>query len=241
MDYNKVAAEYDAYSKDATSDWLIGYPKVMELLEPVKGRRILDYGCGTGKVSKKFRDKGAQVIGVDVSLPMLDIAKKDDASGIDYRHIASGNMDFLEEASVHDAFAAFVFCNVDTRTAAVAIMRNVLRLLKPGGRFIVLNANWEDCNGREFISYHFDRVEGLASGQKVGLVLKSATPLRVENYFWSAGDYRSMLEEAGFHAVNCHKPLAAGDGVDWQGEDKYPLFLIIEARKGPVAENHGKL
>ena len=89
MDYNMVAAEYDAYSKDATSDWLIGYPRVMELLEPVKGRRILDYGCGTGKVSKKFRDKGARVIGVDVSLPMLDIAKKDDASDIDYRHIAA--------------------------------------------------------------------------------------------------------------------------------------------------------
>lgn len=231
MDYNKVASEYDAYSKDATSDWLIGYPKVMEILGPVKERTVLDYGCGTGKVSRKLRDQGARVIGVDVSLPMLEIARQDDAAGINYRHIQSGNINFLEEASVDDAFAAFVFCNVETCAQAVLIMENVFRVLKPGGRFILLNANWEDCNGREFISYRFDRIENLASGQKVGLVLKSAAPLRVENYFWSAEDYRAMLDEAGFHAVICHKPLAKDGAVPWQGEDKCPLFLILEAEK----------
>jgi len=231
MDYNKVASEYDAYSKDAASDWLIGYPKVMEILGPVGERTVLDYGCGTGKVSRKLRDLGARVIGVDVSFPMLEIARRDDASGINYRHIESGNISFLEEASVDDAIAAFVFCNVGTREAAVAIMKNVFRVLKPGGRFILLNANWEDCNGREFISYRFDRIENLTSGQKVGLVLKSSAPLRVENYFWLAADYQTMLEEAGFHTVTCHRPLAKDDAAEWQGEDKCPLFLILEAVK----------
>lgn len=235
MDYNKVASEYESYSKDAASDWLIGYPKMIELLEPVRGKRLLDYGCGTGKVSRKLRDKGARVTGVDVSLPMLDIAKQGDVAGIDYRHIESGNMDFMGDASADDAFAAFVFCNVGTRAAAISIMRNIFRVLKPGGRLILLNANWEDCNGREFISYRFDRIENLASGQKVGLVLKSSAPLRVENYFWSAGDYHAMLEEAGFRAVACHRPLATGDAVRWQGEDKHPLFLILEASKTGVS------
>lgn len=231
MDYNKVASEYDAYSKDAVSDWLIGYPKALEILGRVEGKSILDYGCGTGKVSQKLRDQGARVIGVDVSLPMLDIAKKDDAEGIDYRHIESGNIDFIKDVSVDDAFAAFVFCNVGACTDAVSIMKNIFRVLKPGGRLIILNANWEDCNGREFISYRFDRIENLTSGQKVGLVLKSSAPLRVENYFWSAEDYCAMLKEAGFHAAACHRPLAIGDAAKWQGEEKHPLFLILEAAK----------
>ena len=178
-----------------------------------------------------LRDKGARVIGVDISLPMLDIARQEDATGINYYRIQSEGIDFIEDTSVEDAFAAFVFCNIGGRAAAVSIMKNVFRVLKPGGRFILLNANWEDCNGREFISYHFDLIENLTSGQKVGLVLKSSVPLRVENYFWSAVDYQSMLEEAGFQAVTQHRPLAKEDSTKWQGEDKYPLFLILEAVK----------
>jgi len=231
MDYNKVASEYEAYSKDATSDWLIGYPKVLEILGQVRGKDILDYGCGTGKVSRRLRDQGARVLGVDVSLPMLEIAKQGDAAGINYRHIESGNLSFMDEASLDDAFAAFVFCNVGTRAEAVSVMKNIFRILRPGGRFVILNANWEDCNGREFISYRFDRIENLTSGQKVGLVLKSSAPLRVENYFWSAGDYRAMLEEAGFRGVTCHRPFARDPAIQWQGEDKCPLFLILEAAK----------
>jgi len=231
MDYNKVATEYEAYSREATSDWRIGYPKVMEILAPVQKKTILDYGCGTGKVSRVLRDKGACVIGVDISLPMLDIAKQKDAAGIHYRHIESGNMDFLEEASVHGALAAFVFCNIAERDNAVAAMKNIYRVLRPGGKLILLNANWEDCNGREFLSYKFDRIENLTSGQKVGLLLKSSTPLRVENYFWSAEDYQGMLQEAGFHTIVFHRPLAEDRAVVWQGEDQCPLFLILEALK----------
>lgn len=231
MDYNKVAREYDAYSREATSDWLIGYPKALEIMEPVKGKTVLDYGCGTGKVSRILRDKGAMVIGVDISRPMLDIAGQNDAAGINYRHIGSGGMDFIEDALIDEALAAFVFCNVASREEVLAIMKAVFRVLKPGGRLVLLNANWEDCNGREFLSYKFDRVEDPAPGQKVGLVLKSSLPLRVENYFWPAQDYRTMLGEAGFGAVTAHRPLATGTAVTWQGEDQCPLFLILEAVK----------
>lgn len=229
MDYNKVASEYNSYSKEATSDWLIAYPKLMELLQPIKEKTILDYGCGTGKVSRLFRDEGSRVIGVDISLPMLNIAKQD-ADRIDYHHIDGGHINFIEDSRVHEAFAAFVFCNVASRNLAIEIMKNVNRVLKPGGRFVILNANWEDCNGREFVSYHFDYFEKLESGQKVNLTLKSSTPLKVENYFWSAEDYQSMLQESGFEQIKIHKPLASSHST-WNGEDKYPLFLIIEATK----------
>jgi len=162
---------------------------------------------------------------------MLDIAKQSDSAGIEYRHIQSGDIDFIEPASIHAAFAAFVFCNIALREMAVSSMKSILRVLRPGGRLVLLNANWEDCNGKEFISYKFDPIENLRSGQKVGLVLKSAAPLRVENYFWLAQDYQEMLKEAGDHTVALHKPLADRALVSWKGEDKYPLFLILEAAK----------
>lgn len=136
----------------------------------------------------------------------------------------------MKDASVDNALAVFVFCNIAARMGAVLIMKNVFRALRPGGRFIILNANWEDCNGREFISYKVDRVENPASGQKVCLIPKSP-PLKVENYLWSAPDYQWMLKEAGFDTAILHKPLANGSAAKWRGENEVPLFLIPETAK----------
>src|SRR5215470_1000592 len=41
----------------------------------VKGRTVLDAGCGTGYLSKKLQDRGARVIGIDVAERMITIAR----------------------------------------------------------------------------------------------------------------------------------------------------------------------
>jgi SAM-dependent methyltransferase len=42
----------------------------------VNGLRVLDAGCGTGYLSKKLRDQGALVIGIDFSERMIAIARR---------------------------------------------------------------------------------------------------------------------------------------------------------------------
>jgi ubiquinone/menaquinone biosynthesis C-methylase UbiE len=48
----------------------------LELLRPEGGERILDAGCGTGIFTLDFLGLGAQVVGLDVSIPMLIHAKQ---------------------------------------------------------------------------------------------------------------------------------------------------------------------
>jgi ubiquinone/menaquinone biosynthesis C-methylase UbiE len=43
--------------------------------DEVDGALLLDVGCGTGRFSRFFSDKGAYVVGVDASIAMLDIAR----------------------------------------------------------------------------------------------------------------------------------------------------------------------
>ena len=39
------------------------------------GRRILDFGCGTGRLSDWLREQGADVLGVDASPEMIEVAR----------------------------------------------------------------------------------------------------------------------------------------------------------------------
>ena len=41
----------------------------------LNGARILDAGCGTGKVSCELAQRGAKVLGVDISTSLVQIAK----------------------------------------------------------------------------------------------------------------------------------------------------------------------
>jgi SAM-dependent methyltransferase len=48
---------------------------ILDTLGPVEGQRILDVGCGTGATCELLAERGAHVTGLDVSHPMLSVAR----------------------------------------------------------------------------------------------------------------------------------------------------------------------
>jgi magnesium-protoporphyrin O-methyltransferase len=57
--------------------------------EDLRGRRILDAGCGTGAIASILAERGAQVIAVDLSLTLVTIAKARTPSHIKQLNIDS--------------------------------------------------------------------------------------------------------------------------------------------------------
>ena len=53
---------------------LLEMPATLELLGNIKGKKILDFGCGTGIYAKILTKKNAKVKGFDISPKMLEIA-----------------------------------------------------------------------------------------------------------------------------------------------------------------------
>ena len=49
-------------------------PKLLEFSSPVGGLRVLDAGCGEGRISRALYDLGADVIGIEVSQNLVDAA-----------------------------------------------------------------------------------------------------------------------------------------------------------------------
>jgi len=80
--YNKIAEHYHSHrTKKHPKGWffneMLEMPAMFELLGNVKGKKVLDFGCGSGIYAKILTKKGAIVKGFDISEEMLKIAKKD--------------------------------------------------------------------------------------------------------------------------------------------------------------------
>jgi demethylmenaquinone methyltransferase/2-methoxy-6-polyprenyl-1,4-benzoquinol methylase len=110
-------------------------------------RQFLDIGCGTGDITLTIlrQDPAAQVTGIDLSSPMLEIAKQKTgvAQQLDRATYQTGNATNLpfENHSFSGIVSAFCLRNIDDRSKAFLEMR---RLIKPGGRLVILELNKPD-------------------------------------------------------------------------------------------------
>jgi SAM-dependent methyltransferase len=104
-------------------------------LAPAPGERILDIGCGCGASSWELAalvGEGGSVVGVDLSRPMLEVARGRGSGGPtpDFRE-GDAQAGDLGERAFDAAFSRFGVMFFSDPTAAFA---NVRRSVKPGGR-----------------------------------------------------------------------------------------------------------
>ena len=99
--------------------------------------RVVDIGCGAGRLTKYMATDFASVIGVDISDDMLEVART---------YIPEPNVDLrlgdgvtlpVETSTVDGAFSAHVFQHFDSFAMARANFSEVARILKPGGTMMV--------------------------------------------------------------------------------------------------------
>lgn len=98
---------------------------------------VVEIGCGAGRLTKPMASDFADVIGVDVSEEMLEVARANiSAPNVDLR-LGDGITLSVADASVDAAFSAHVFQHFDSLALAHANFSEIARVLKPGGSMMV--------------------------------------------------------------------------------------------------------
>jgi len=74
----KAARGYDNWYQNPANRFVgdLEDQLLLRLLEPVRGERVLDIGCGTGRHLSMFLEMGLDVTGLDASPHMLDIVRE---------------------------------------------------------------------------------------------------------------------------------------------------------------------
>jgi trans-aconitate methyltransferase len=102
---------------------------ILAQLAPSPGERILDIGCGDGRLTAEIAASGAEVVGVDASPAMIEAAR---ARGLDARTVDARALPFAREFD-----AVFSNAALHWIPDPDAVLAGVARALKPGGRLVV--------------------------------------------------------------------------------------------------------
>ena len=218
LDSPELAATYDEVS---VRQFNHGKILIAELaLKP--GERVLDIGCGTGRLGAYVADQVApngEVLGVDPLPLRIELAAAKNA-----RFKASvgraEDLSAFADASFDAAYANSVFHWVADKPKA---LREALRVLKKGGRFGVNSANADQLHQSATLVRDAVLEEGLHKAD-------AASGLGI-NYRVNAAELERLLQEAGFADVRVtpHTFVDNVSGVDdlfaWSKSSSFGNFL----------------
>jgi phosphatidylethanolamine/phosphatidyl-N-methylethanolamine N-methyltransferase len=133
--YHRFAHLYDRFFAPV---YVRGLRRTIRALRLPAGARVLELGVGTG-LSLAAYPAGAEVVGIDYSEAMLEEARKRVVrSGL--RNVRLERMSACELGFPDDSFDFVLAFHVVTVVPdSEALMREALRVLRPGGRLVIVN------------------------------------------------------------------------------------------------------
>jgi SAM-dependent methyltransferase len=126
---------------DEVAEWYVEFARswdaALHLLLPddISGQRVLDLGCGYGRVTRELAQRGARMIGVDVSANLLERARGDEADdplGITYVQGDATTTEWWDGEAYDGVVCHMALMDIDDLDGALATCAAVV---KPGGWF----------------------------------------------------------------------------------------------------------
>jgi demethylmenaquinone methyltransferase/2-methoxy-6-polyprenyl-1,4-benzoquinol methylase len=180
--------------------------RLVNLASPRAGLDALDLATGTGDIAFALAARGARVVGLDVTLRMIELAKEKDGGRVAARFLV-GDMLALPfpDASFDIVTTGYGLRNVPNLTQAI---QEIHRVLRPGGQMLSLDFN-RPANGLVRAAY-------LAYLTTVGAALGWVLHRDPDTYRYIPASIRQypgaeavvrMLEEQGMTKARCYRVL----------------------------------
>ena len=239
-------AELYQLAKNTLPAYQVDTYSLLRQVGDISGQRVLDVACGEGHFTRLLRRAGsAEVVGLDVSTRMVELAREQEAAeplGIEYIvgdacTVADGPADFDTVA------CAYLFVYARTRDELAQMCLGLASRVRPGGRFVTINVNPAVYHYRPQPDYRrYGITMQLADQPYEGApidftVLVGDAGLHIQNYYLPVEAYRSALEEAGFVDVTVAQPTVPADAVAaheagfWDVMVECPLFVLLDCVK----------
>jgi demethylmenaquinone methyltransferase/2-methoxy-6-polyprenyl-1,4-benzoquinol methylase len=201
--FDRIAPVYDAMNRVMTAGLDQRWRRLTAEAAVRPGDRVLDACCGTGDLAVADVRAGGRVVGLDFSERMLERARRK-APAVEW---VRG--DLLElpfgDGSFDAATVGFGVRNVADLERA---LRELRRVLRPGGRLAILEITTPRGPLRLFYRLWFDRIVPVLGKLLRGGSAYTYLPASVRR-FPGPEDLAALLREAGFGEVS-FRLLAGG-------------------------------
>lgn len=217
---------------DGAPEWAT----VQTLLPELRGKKVVDLGCGYGWFCRYARDEGAaEVLGLDVSVKMLEKAREmTDGEGIIYRREDLERLQLPAQSVdlVYSSLALHYLQDIDT------LFSTVYQALVPGGSLVFtaehpvytapLNQGWlTDPTGHKSwpVNHYQQEGERISNWFAEGVKKQHRKLATWLNALIASGFIIEKLDEWGPNA----EQIAQNPALD--EEKERPMIFLVAARK----------
>lgn len=238
--YNQHGKAYHASraKKGRFFNEFLEMPATLSLIpDELTGKTLLDAGCGSGHYTRIMAERGAEVIGVDVSATMVDIAREETS---EYKNIVYKVGD-IYQLDLQNESMDWIICNyvIENVQDVDVVFAEFKRVLKPGGCCVFSishplrgTAEKELLDDSEVwkLKNYYDkgvRISDFGQGMKV------------KKYKRTIADYLNAAIEQGFvikHVLE-PQPIPSGeknDAIAYEMAMRLPQLLIVKMFKSPI-------
>jgi len=206
----------------------VEFPEMLNLLGNIKGKKLLDLGCGFGDYVKVYSDKGALVTGIDNSRKEIEYAQKRNIQNSKFiGHDISDKFPF-KDSSFDIITSSLVFDHLKDLNY---LFKECNRVLKSKGVMVF-----------SIINPIFDQEKPLVGkikilGKKIvfgnyferrKIVRKWGGSLTMEHYHKLLEDYFAAFLENDFELLRFKEPQLKADRY-WHC--KNPVFLVFKLKR----------
>lgn len=231
--YDEIAEWYDRWLGTHAMPDDPYFPAAEALMGALAGQRICDLACGQGRVARYLADRGAQVVGVDLSAKLLAIARHHEASeprGITYLHADARRLNGVADASFDGVLCFMALMDIAELDPA---LQSVARVLRPGGWFVfaILHPCYHTAESGEIetpegalrtVGRYFE--EGYWRSDT-----RTGPPGKVGAYHRTLSTYVNALAEAGLTLERLREPRAPASLPDAPAFTSRPVWAEVPA------------
>ena len=219
---------------------VIEAPIITKMLPDLKGRKILDIGCGMGQHAMQYSKAGAaSVLGTDISKKMLSYARENNsAANITYRRMAFEDLEQMDEKfDVITSSLAFDYSQYFGK-----LMRDIFAILNDGG-YLVFSMSHPISTAYDGT---YDRYTRTKDGVRLYANLHNYGIEGERHFRWVVDDYEvyhrkvstliNCIASAGFIIEECQESTVSEEMAKehpdkFGGVVHHPDFIFFRCRK----------
>lgn len=173
--YEKTAKHFSKIHPKRTDETMLGI--LADFVVNLRGKKVLDIGCGSGRDSKYFLEKGLKVTGIDYSRTFINIASKK-VPNAKFLQMDMRKLEFPGN-SFDGVWAEASFLHIPKNQARKTLI-GIKRILKKDG---LLHISVKKGEGEKFVKK--DEYIGMAKFFS----------------FYSPDEFRKLIESCGFNII----------------------------------------